>query len=266
MTKIEVFADSKNSTGDRLTTFLLTYPRFIHAQILTHRMFSRNSQSSRAVPVKRLIELVRDDPYVPTVWGRNQRGMVAGVTVDDPSECVSAWMDSLNQAIASATRLADLGVSKQWANRLLEPYSYITTIITATEWENFFLLRCADDTQPELQDLALGMQKQLQESTPTQLGGHQWHLPFIDPVDRLNDDPRVSLIRSVARCARLSYRNFEGTTDYAKDEILFNTLASERHWSPLEHQATPSIHNEGFVSNLFNFESLRRKVELGYRL
>lgn len=145
MIKAEVIADSKNEFGNRITTMLVTFPRYILAELNTHRMFSKNSSSSRAIPFERMLTTVENTPFVPMAWMENHKGMQGDSYITDPEkiqELEDEWHYAKNSAIENAQSLFDKGVTKQIVNRLLEPFMYHTVLITATEWENFFYLRC----------------------------------------------------------------------------------------------------------------------------
>lgn len=144
MTQItaKIIADSSNEYGNRITTFVCTYPRIIHAEVMTHRMFSRNAASSRAIPVKKLIESVKNNPFVPIAFQKEHSGMQGNEYIEDTSLLVEKWLQARDSAIHHAQQMLDFGATKQLINRLLEPYQWYTSIITATEWENFFALRC----------------------------------------------------------------------------------------------------------------------------
>ena len=145
MKKIEakIIADSINLQGDRITTYLLTYPRFIHSELMTHRMFSRNSASSRAIPFKKMVEMVEEDPFIPIAWQKDHKGMQGSEYLDSkvPS-CEGEWLRARSQAVRFARELNTHGVTKQLCNRLLEPFMWHTVLVTATSYENFFELRC----------------------------------------------------------------------------------------------------------------------------
>lgn len=250
-----VECDSVSPDGVRLTTFVVEYPRIIHCEIMTHRMLSRNSASSRAVPVEKRIAAVEADPFVPEQFGKNQRGMQAREQLDEANAeaARSVWLLAVREAVASAKALAGLGVHKQLANRLLEPFSWHTAVITATDWKNFFALRCHPDAQPEFQKIAGMMLEAMAVSKPNLLGHGNWHLPFvdIDTMERADQDDeehldvwydRLKLI-SAGRCARVSYETQDGRRDPAADIALAERLiaATPKHASPLEHQATPIV-------------------------
>lgn len=235
----KIIADSINSTGNRITTFVCTYPRFIHAEILTHRQFSRSSASSRAIPVSKLIDMVESNPAMPIHWGKNRKGMSAGEQVDnlDQERAMKEWLSASKDAVQHAKTMAALGIHKQVVNRVLEPYVHMTTLITATEWGNFFNLRAHKDAQPELQDLAFKMLHEYSISQPAYKKPGEWHLPFGDQYVS-SDMPLDKLLKiTTARAARVSYLNFEGDLDIQKDCDLHDQLVKDGHMSPTEHAA-----------------------------
>jgi thymidylate synthase ThyX len=272
MINAKILLDSINPVGNRITSWILTYPRFFHSEIMTHRVFSRNAASSRAIPVKRMIDDIRQNCAMPIFWGKNQAGMQAKeelddivkrreilvspvgnsldpytLTVTDKHAAKHEWLAARDSAIKHAEKMLELGVHKQIANRILEPFMHMTVIITGTEFENFFALRAHPDAQPEFQDLAYKMLDIYQLSEPNKLKEGEWHIPFGDKLDetRLTElyyqtaipHEELKLRISVARCARVSYLNFEGKDDYNKDIELSETLSSSGHWSPFEHSA-----------------------------
>ncbi len=238
MIEANVQLDSVSSAGSRLTTFVLQYPRFIHAQLLTHRVFSRNSASSRAIPVDQLIEEALKNPVIPLKFRKNKKGMQGGDEVADPLTATNIWLQGRDEAVEIARRLRAMEVHKQIVNRVLEPYTHITVILTATDFDNFFALRYHDAAQDEIVELARQMWSAHSSSIPTLVPDGQWHLPFTQDCARLN---LVQLLTtSVARCARVSYKTHEGAvSDYAKDFALYQRLvgAAPIHASPAEHQA-----------------------------
>lgn len=261
-----ILADSI-AFGTRLTTFCVTFPRIVLAEFNTHRVFSRNSASSRAIPVKKRIEQIRKNPYIPLSFGKNKRGMQAGASMDDASsEAARArWLFAMQQACDSAERLAGIGLHKQWANRLIEPFAWHTVIVSATEWDNFWALRISAHAQPEIRKVAEAMKAAMDASEPRELQAGQWHLPLIgtpqgdccygmhiagnqhtwdcfggrnglgqddqDPID-----PALLVKLSVARCAAVSYeRHMDHDID--KDLARYDKLLSAGHMSPFEHAA-----------------------------
>lgn len=285
MIKAEIIQDSINPVGNRLTTFVLEYPRFIHAELLTHRVFSKNSASSRAIPIEKMIKQIEENPAMPEYWGKNQSGMQAKEELDDiekniitnyeekgtshwnhnclVSEKEAAkriWLTARNKAISFALELNKLGLHKQISNRLLEPWFHIRVILSGTEFENFFALRAHEFAQPELQKLAYLMLEEYNKSQPKQLKEGEWHIPFGDKIDEKRlyiffDDGsgcvhlnslewkeelnKLKIKIAVARCARVSYFNYEGKDDYEADIKLCDRLfgANPKHLSPTEHIA-----------------------------
>ena len=246
----EVVSDSL-ANGSRLTTLVLRYPRFIHSEFMTHRLFSRNASSSRAIPVTKNISLVKDDPAMPIHWGRNMPGMQARESIDCSGYAEHLWGKCAEAAVDSATNLQSLGLHKQIVNRVLEPYSFISVIVSATEWDNFFALRLHEDAQPEIQELARVMHEAITSTLPSALPTGAWHLPFITEEEwsslvDIHDEEHQHhyladlIAASVARCARVSYLNHDKTSpSLEKDIELADKLLRSRHMSPFEHQATP---------------------------
>jgi thymidylate synthase ThyX len=259
----QIIADSVSPAGKRITTMQLRYPRFIHAEFMTHRAFSRNASSSRAIPVAKMIEDLRRDPAMPIYWGSNKPGMQAGAELekDDRVSARLHWLDGMEEAIERAEHMIGLGLHKQIANRILEPWAHINVVVTATEWANFFNLRCHPDAQPEIQELARQMEHQRLWSTPSLVVAGQWHLPYVDMQadweaaikylsigritrDRPHVDEIFNVLRKVstARCARVSYLTHDGRKTGLEEDIeLHNRLVIQEplHASPAEHQATP---------------------------
>jgi thymidylate synthase ThyX len=250
MIEAKIIKDSLAPSGIRLTTWVLTYPRMIHSEFMTHRVFSRNASSSRAIPVKKQIQEVIDNPFIPLAFTRNKRGMQGGEALDEQShdKAVKAWLEGRDRAVEVAQKLADLEVHKQYANRVLEPYAHISVVVTATDFTNFFALRNHHMAQPEIQLLAQKMLTEYISSIPESLKDGQWHLPFVSSLEVKQaesspnrDDAIYSLIvSSVARCARVSYKKHDGTDASPQEDLdLFNRLlgAYPKHSSPAEHQA-----------------------------
>jgi thymidylate synthase ThyX len=257
MIEVEIIRDSIAPSGIRLTTFVLTYPRFIHSEFMTHRVFSRNASSSRAIPVKKSIQMVRDNPVIPLAFTKNKKGMQGGVALDQDAhdKAVKAWLEGRDRAVEIAERLADLEVHKQYANRVLEPWAHITVVVTATDWDNFFALRCHEAAQPEIRALADKMYKNYDGNEPDKLNNGEWHVPFIDDktientyalalvngVDlETTDVMDVFTKRSVSRCARVSYLNHDGSESSIRQDLeLYDRLlgSAPLHASPAEHQA-----------------------------
>lgn len=227
---------------------VLRYPRYIHAEVLTHRQFSRNAESSRAMPVKRKLELIRNDPVFPIEFGVNKPGMQATevLTLADEKLARESWARALDAVLKEAEFLNTLNVHKQVTNRLAECFATISVIVTSTKWRNFDFLRDHPAADPHIQFLARLRKQAYDASTPKPLKDGEWHLPFITSEDYPNTVDILKKI-SAARCARVSLLNHEGKRPGVdEDTKLFNRLVSRDnpendpgHWTPLEHQATP---------------------------
>jgi hypothetical protein len=318
----KVIADSIGPKGERITSFVVTFNRFVLAEFNTHRMFSRNSASSRAIPFKTMLKMVTEDPFIPMAFQKDHKGMqgneyITGRALELRKE---QWLLARDEAVIMAESLAkplvtfggdelDGGstVTKQIVNRLLEPYMWHTVIVTATEFENFFALRCPEyqvqssvdlakeghwrsrkdatkyhalitakgeelkflNPLPETEEdwlkinrsgaeihascLAERMWDAYNESTPVKLEAGEWHIPFGDKFDEdrievalgydgengySKEEIEAAKIKiATARCARVSYNNFEGKDDYKADLKLYDILSNAGHWSPFEHVA-----------------------------
>lgn len=249
-----IIADSVSTEDKRITTLQLRYPRFIHAEFMTHRVFSRNASSSRAIPVERLIQDILDDTAMPLHWGKNQPGMQAREEHRAPVRIPAqpdtfmledatrekAWFAARDAAVRQARLFDDAGYHKQIVNRLLEPFSHINVVVTATEWDNFFALRDHPDAQPEIQVLARAIKQAMKASIPTRLKNNDWHLPYITEEDRVGGTVDDLIKASVARCARVSYLTHDGRKTSLKEDITLHdklVVAEPLHASPAEHQA-----------------------------
>jgi thymidylate synthase ThyX len=271
----KIIADSISSEGIRLTSFEITCHRWILAEINTHRALSRNYRSSRAVPVTKLIQEVRTNPAMPVAWLKNKPGMVAiePMTLNEAEIAQYTWESAANDAADRAQALNNLGLHKQWVNRILEPYLYVHGVISGTDWNNFFALRRAADAQPEFKVLADAMWEAKEASTPQYLSPNQWHLPYVSDDELFNFHPELlteegnepSCIKlSVARVARVSIKPFDmDTIDVAKDLELYERLLAQRHMSPFEHQATPDAylgHESGLYGNFTGWVQYRKTL------
>ena len=279
----KIIEDSISKKGKRLTTFQLRYPKFIHGEFMTHRVFSRNASSSRAIPVSRLLKDLNDDPVYPSYWGANQKGMQAGEECnasvflpsnDPPVYCEEftreeAWDEARAFAHIVASAYNKAGYHKQTVNRILEPYSHINVVVTSTQWSNFFALRCHKDAQPEMRLLAEAIYEVYNQYTPKVLDVGEWHLPYVTNKDRdtaLKMDESSEFFPdsvfnyliplSVARCARVSYLTHEGKEPLITEDLaLYDRLMKQvpLHASPAEHQGSPDeylgtrsvIHGDG---------------------
>ena len=266
---VKIIAHSVSDRDIPLITIHARYWRGIHAEVMTHRVFSRNARSSRAVPVARMLEEIKNDPFVPRHWGKNQKGMQAteecNTTIDmvDTASCdkygycsrEDAWLEARDRAVEIATAFMNAGYHKQIANRLLEPFMWIDTLITATDWANFMALRDHKDAEPHIRDLAQAIKEAISWSEPKKLSFGDWHLPYVSREEIAKwagEDPdgadmgqTINLAKKVsaARCARISYKPFDGDGSVSSELRRYNQLVENWpvHASPIEHQATPDI-------------------------
>lgn len=258
-----VLADSVGPTGSRLTTLEVTLPRIVLAEFNTHRQFSRNSASSRAIPVEKRIRAVLDHPFVPDSFRANKKGMQAGDVLDrvEQEHARLAWLNARDAAVRQAETLAEIGVHKQWANRLLEPFCWHTIIVSATEWANYFALRLHKDAQPEIRLATECMRDAMRASDPTELVVGQWHLPLVDGHLDEGLSIREMVACSVARCARVSYLTHDGKRDVVADLALHNRLLTSGHMSPFEHPARAELHPiERFSGNFRGWTQYRKLI------
>jgi hypothetical protein len=244
-------------------------------------MFSKNAASSRAIPIEKMIDQIQENPAMPTHWGKNQAGMSANEELDnwqqkeredglirtDMGQAKNIWIDARDSSIKFVQQLNDIGLHKQIANRILEPWFHIRIILSGTDFENFFALRVHKDAHPDLQKLAGLMLDQYNASEPTSIKAGGWHIPFGDKIDEeklmlainnMNIDYHWALGNTnlviekykekiaIARCARISYLNYEGKDDYEADIKLCDRLFKNtpKHLSPTEHVAESQDNNE----------------------
>jgi thymidylate synthase ThyX len=293
-----VLADSRSPADYRLTTLEATFPRFILAEFNTHRVFSRNSASSRAIPIAKQLRRVLEDPCVPIEFGSNQPGMQAGAPLSGErrqaaeDEWLRARDDAVRRVLALVTgpdalAAADhpldlltqvedacrahaqpsewLNVHKQVANRLLEPFMWHTVIVSATEWDNFWNLRCHPDAQPEIRLIAERMRAAMNASEPAELDWGEWHLPLVHPEDREEVASMEDLVKiSAGRCARVSYLTHAGKRNPDADIELHDRLLASGHMSPLEHPAQPltvaELKQGEWSGNFRGWRSYRKEI------
>lgn len=252
MISAKVIQDSLSEAGIRLITFELEYPRFIHAEFMTHRMFSRNCASSRAIPIAKMHEQITESMASPVEWGKNQAGMQASEQLSELETLAAeqVWHEAGLEAIRWSKSLANMGLHKQIANRVTEPFQHMKTVVTATEWHNWFELRNHKDAQPEIRELALAMMQAILESKPMHLRSGQWHVPYVTRTQAEGQvtytdaagmplDAQSAKVISASCCAQVSYRKSDDSLE--KAQMIFDKLINSRpaHASPVEHQATP---------------------------
>lgn len=238
----KIVEDSISREGIRLTTFHLRYWRAIHSELMTHRDFSRNARSSRAVPSRVLLT----EPIFTPEFGLNQGGMQAKdepVPVELQRRWEMEWQALADICRKQVGKWQEEGMHKQWANRPLEWFGWIDVLVSSTHWENFWALRISEYAQPEFNDLAIAMRQAMDESEPKLLAPRQWHLPYITDRERQLYSIDFLLKLSTARCARLSYKPFDGNDTEAAEIARYERLVVSRpvHASPSEHQATPDF-------------------------
>lgn len=283
----KIILDSVSPEGIRLTTMQLRYPRFIHSEFMTHRVFSRNARSSRAVPVPKLIQECLEDPVVPLHWGAAQKGMQAFEECNnlvsfrnDKVDRERAWLRARDTVVNAAEQFHRAGYAKQVVNRLIEPFLHIDTLVTSTEWSNFLALRDHEMAEPHIRALAQKMKLAMDYSQPHYQEHGAWHLPY---VSKAPDEDKIwswSLEHdldlhdfarklSVARCAGISYVPFDGSKiDYDNELRRANDLIGSipMHASPAEHQATPDRradfgwHMEHLHGNLRGWIQYRKQL------
>lgn len=259
---VKVVAHSVSEGGYEIFTLQLRYWRAIHAEFMTHRVFSRNASSSRAIPVRKVLSQVWNDPAGPIHWGSNQPGMQAGGQLHGwrLKAAKALWRLAGRAACCFAWGFIKLGLHKQVANRILEPWQYISVVVTATDWSNFFALRSHPAAQPEICELSDAMQAAMKQSTPKLVRKGEWHLPYVEFENGVLKFPGMlplaqvfkkktwksitplALCLSVARCARTSYNRHDGTPAPVWEDIaLHDRMVDDMppHRSPTEHQATP---------------------------
>jgi len=297
----KILADSISESEHRLTTIQVTLPRFVLAEYNTHRVFSRNSASSRAIPIEKQIMRIFENPAMPIFWGKNQPGMKAReeISPENQEKAKANWIIASIYQIQAAvamngglnslkdaelreqiqqlseeypTKFQDLTepLHKQATNRLIEPAMWQTIITTATEWDNFYALRAHPDAQPEIQKAARIMLETFGISKPEILKNGEWHLPLIQPDERdwatenIDDAKKVS----VGRCARVSYLTHSGKRDKSKDIELHDTLITAGHMSPTEHVASPMSDEEFGISpksgNFIGWHQYRKDIPYEY--
>lgn len=254
-----IIADSINESGDRMVTMELEYPRFILPEVNTHKMLSKNTASSRAIPVKSMHENILKNTAYPVYYGRNQSGMVAGESLSELGieSTRRLWDSARDIAISHSRIMSDIGNHKQVANRIVEPFMMVKTVMSGTEWANLIWLRDRYDAQPEFQVLGSCISAALKESVPKQLKPGQWHLPYVE--SRFENDTQtfwsngveIDLVTarkiSASCCAQVSYRKNDDSLEKANSVFEMLNIGKTDvppHVSPVEHQACAMWFNE----------------------
>jgi len=260
----KIIADSVNILGNRMITMELIFPRIILAELNTHKMLSKNSQSSRAVPLNKAIEHVNTLGFEPVWWGKNQAGMAARQELvgEELARAKHLWNSAKQSVIHYVTELGSASLHKQIAARPLEAFAMHKAVVSGTEWNNLIWLRDHDDAQPEFGELAKCIVEAVNKSTPVLLRSGEWHLPYVMTAFKVSENPdndeivyldtdgnQIDLDTarkiSASCCAQVSYRKLDDSVEKAID--IFNKLfsGSRVHASPVEHQATPMIEEQG---------------------
>lgn len=240
----KILAYSRDHRGRYIVSWELEYPRFIHGEFMTHRLFSRNAASSRAIPVSAMIQAVLDNPAMPIHWGKNQPGMQAKEELGTfrKKAAKKMWKLAAKAACKLAAAMNKIGLHKQASNRILEPFQTMKTVMTATCLDNFFWLRNHEDAQPEIKELARLMWEALQGENAALLAPGDWHVPYFGEgywLQGCGIPLEDALAISASCCAQVSYRKLDDTLE--KAHIVFQRLVDSKpvHASPFEHQASP---------------------------
>lgn len=265
----KVICDSVSPDGVRITTLEIEYPRFIHGEFMTHRSLSKNSSSSRAIPIQKMLDQIESNMALPIYWGKNKSGMqaVEEVSEFDEAKSVLNWERSFNYTKERVLDMVDIGLHKQVPNRLTEPFQMMKVVVTGTDWGNFFNLRIHPDAQPEICMLAYKIYKAMEESKPQKLLQGQYHLPYVcnsyelseegfpilDTLAYCTEDNKLLSLEdaikiSASCCAQVSYRNTDMSLE--KADKIFNMLIKSDvlHASCFEHLATPIRNQDGLIN------------------
>ena len=250
MYNTKIVADSISPNGIRLTTFEWTYPLIIHAEVMTHRMFSRNVASNRAIPVEKMIKAVTENPFIPERFPRNKAGMQNEEWLEgqEAEDAKVQWLIARDRAVEQAETLRGLNVHKQITNRILGAFLWTTAVVTATDYNNFFGLRRHEMAQPEIQKVAYPAYDQYHSSEPVFVDYGDWHLPYVSAKEK-EEFGEDAIYISDGRCARISYLSHGEDNVPEKDIELAVKLSGNGHWSPFEHPATP-LKDGGYCGNL----------------
>jgi thymidylate synthase ThyX len=260
MLEAKILLDSCSQSGARLTTFEITMWRYILPEFNKHRALSSNTASTGAIPMKRQIQMVEEDPAWPLVWPKNQPGMEVGseLSLEERSRALAAWKSAWRAALVTARQLTEIGVHKRIAGRILEPFRWVTMIVSATDWDNFYALRLGKAVQPEFRALAeLMLQVQLR-SRPNLLSQGEWHLPLLQPGELESLGLEAAKKVSVARCCRVSYMKQGKIPALEEDTARHDSLLADGHMSPFEHQGTPAPAADVTSGNFTGFIQYRK--------
>lgn len=282
MIEAKVVADSIYK-GKRITSFVVTMPRIVLAELNTHRVLSRNSASSRAIKFTKMLESVKTNPFIPIAWMKDHPGMQGNEFFTDENEIKileETYLKGRDAAVATAESLSNLGLTKQIVNRGLEAYMWHTVIITATEFGNYFALRAHEAAEIHIQKLAYIMLDEMNQSTPKELQLGEWHIPFGENMNEAQLDKsmpamqpasvnwyqeHIQLLKvkvATARCARVSFTvvgEEDKPDNYENDIKLHDRLLGMGHLSPFEHCAQ-ATEDEGWSGNFKGWIQYRKTL------
>lgn len=258
----KVICDSLNPEGFRLTTFQVSWPRPIWSELMTHRALSKNASSSRAIPAKKLIQQVKDDPFIPIKFFYNESGMQTNkeMTPEDSEKAREAWLHARDVAVEQALSMLEMNLTKSLVNRVIEPWMWAHAVVSGTDWANFFALRFHEDAEANFQHMSDLMREAYVNSVPKALEFGEWHLPYILEQE-YEEHPLTDLIKfSTARCARSSYMKHDNTNPVPADDFGLHSRLVERfpvHCSPTEH---PAQAKPGRYGNFNGFRQYRQQI------
>lgn len=269
MISVEIIKDSYNEVFDsRCTTMILEYPRIIHSELMTHRLFSRNASSSRAIPASKVIEQVRNNPAMPVRFGKNQAGMQDAGEYNGSDSVRDLWKESSRSACSFAVVMNGMKAHKQVINRILEPYQFIRVCVTSTSWNNWFNLRNHPDADPTIHALAEMMLEAMNTSVPRKLFEGHWHVPFVEDYLDITGEQifkdeagnvillQDALVISASCAAQTSYRKLDTSLEKATD--IYKKLIESKpcHASPVEHSCKVIANQEINPLDYFDIEGV----------
>lgn len=256
---VRIILASMNPWGQKIASIVARYPRFIHSELMTHKDLSRNASSSRAIPFRKMLKITREGMAAPIFWGKNQPGMQAKEELTGFALWAAKfmWHTTGHIVLTMAWIMSFTKVHKQIINRMIEPWTYINVMITATNFNRMLKLRIDAAAQPEFQLLANMIKVALSNAQYRTLKIGEWHLPWVKDHEKMlfiNVQKKIS----AARCARLSYTPIgDVKIDMKKDMELAKGLLEQLHLSPFEHQATPA---QGRYANLDGWSNYRTEL------
>lgn len=235
----EMVCDSVSPhTGRRITSAVVRLPRIVLAELNTHAALAKNSASSRAIPTATFRQRVLANPYIPWRWPINGKGMVPKEYAAPDSWrsrfATFAWKGGLVVASLAHRLLERIGVHKEIANRLLEPWMWTEVLVTATDWDGFFAQRCHPAAADGVRAAATVLRALLETHQPTET---TLHLPYVQKHE--DGDMRTLFMASARRCRRVSYMR-QGVVVSLEEDAAAGAeglLENPPHLSPYEHAA-----------------------------